>query len=131
MKRHMIFLTLAFADVSLGGVGKSDVLPNQKAEVSGGLTGPEITAVVRANLNQIRHCYEQLLKKDPNASGKIKVNFTVNAKGFVENLKTMESNFVIPTFISCVEGKIGRWRFPPPRNGVAAVVSYPFTFKPN
>lgn len=38
-------------------------------------------AVIRANLNQIRHCYEQLLQRSPNAAGKIAVNFQIGLGG--------------------------------------------------
>ncbi|MEI6100306.1 MAG: acyl-CoA dehydrogenase family protein, partial [Eubacteriales bacterium] len=43
-----------------GGHGRANVqLPPQDPVMSGGLTTAEIMAVIRAHLNEIRHCYEQ------------------------------------------------------------------------
>jgi outer membrane biosynthesis protein TonB len=114
-----------------GSGGRADVaVPAGDPVVSGGLTAQEVAAVIRANLNQIRHCYEQLLQRSPNAAGKIKVNFNVVASGRVGSVAIVESSIRDSIMKGCVTGKVRRWKFPKPRGGLAVDVNYPFVFNP-
>jgi hypothetical protein len=114
-----------------GSGGRADVaVPAGDPVVSGGLTAQEVAAVIRANLNQIRHCYEQLLQRSPNAAGKIKVNFNVVASGRVGSVAIVESSIRDSIMKGCVTGKVRRWTFPKPRGGLAVDVNYPFVFNP-
>lgn len=113
------------------GHGRANVqVPPGDPVVSGGLTAQEILEVVRANLNQIRHCYEQLLQRSPSAAGKLAVNWTINSAGSVSSVKIANSSISDSQMKGCVTGRIQRWRFPKPRGGQAVQVSYPFTFNP-
>lgn len=98
--------------------------------VSGGLTAQEVLQVIRANLNQIRHCYEQLLQRSPNASGKVAVNFVVGASGRVSAANITDSSISDARMQGCVTGAIRRWAFPQPRGGQPVTVNYPFVFNP-
>jgi len=114
-----------------GGRAQANVsVPAGDPVVSGGLTPQEIMAVIRANLNQIRHCYEQLLQRSPSAAGKIAVNFVVGASGSVQSVSVTESTIQDSMMRSCVTGRIQRWRFPQPRGGQPVTVNYPFVFNP-
>ena len=86
--------------------------------------------VLRANLNQIRNCYEQLLQRSPSASGKMAVNFVVGANGMVQTVGVTESTIQDSRMRSCVTGRIQRWKFPEPRGGQPVTVTYPFVFNP-
>ncbi len=113
------------------GRGRANVVvPPGDPVVSGGLTAQEVQAVIRANLNQIRHCYEQLLQRAPNATGKVKVSFTVAPNGRVTGASIAESSISDSVMKGCVTGKVVRWQFPQPRGGQAVQVSYPFVFNP-
>ncbi len=113
------------------GHGRANVeVPPGDPVVSGGLSAQEILQVVRANLNQIRHCYEQLLQRSPSASGKLAVNWTIGANGRVTSVSIAESSISDSQMKGCVTGSIRRWAFPEPRGGQAVEVSYPFTFNP-
>jgi TonB family protein len=113
------------------GRGRANVVvPPGDPVVSGGLTSQEVQAVIRANLNQIRHCYEQLLQRSPSASGKVKVKFTINASGRVTGAQIEQSSINDSVMKGCVTGKVVRWKFPEPRGGQAVTVSYPFVFNP-
>ena len=113
------------------GHGRANVeVPPGDPVVSGGLSAQEILQVVRANLNQIRHCYEQLLQRSPSASGKLAVNWTINAQGSVTSVRVGESTISDSQMKGCVTGRIQRWKFPDPRGGQTVEVSYPFTFNP-
>jgi hypothetical protein len=114
-----------------GGRGKGVInIPTGDPSVSGGLTAQEIMAVIRSHLNEIRHCYEQLLQRSPSASGKISVNFTVGLSGGVTRVSVAEATLNDAVTRGCVTGRIQRWTFPKPRGGQPVEVNYPFVFNP-
>jgi outer membrane biosynthesis protein TonB/pSer/pThr/pTyr-binding forkhead associated (FHA) protein len=114
-----------------GGHGRANVtIPPGDPSVSGGLTAQEIMAVIRAHLNEIRHCYEQLLQRSPSASGKIAVNFVVSLSGGVSTASVAEATLNDSVMRGCVTGHIQRWEFPKPRGGQPVTVNYPFVFNP-
>jgi len=114
-----------------GGRGRANVtVPAGDPVVSGGLTAQEIMAVIRANLNQIRHCYEQLLQRSPSASGKMSVMFVINTAGRIQTVSVTDSTIADSVMRGCVTGKIQRWAFPKPRGGQPVTVNYPFVFNP-
>ncbi len=118
-------------DFGRGGAGRANVsVPEGDPVVSGGLTTQEVQAVIRANLNQIRHCYEQLLQRSPNANGKIKVAFTIGADGRVAAANIQSDTIGDAVMAGCVSGHVQRWKFPNPRGGVSVNVNYPFVFNP-
>lgn len=113
------------------GRGRAQVnVPPSGPLTTGGLTSQEVQAVIRANLNQIRHCYEQLLQRSPNASGKMKVRFIVAKNGRVSGVSVLSSSISDMLMKGCVTGKIRRWAFPRPRGGQPVTVKYPFVFNP-
>ncbi len=98
----------------------------------GGLTPQEIMVVIRANLNQIRNCYEKLLKRQPNAAGKIAVNFVV-AKGtgkVKKGVAITTATISDKEMQACVTATISNWRFPKPRQNQDVTINYPFVFNP-
>lgn len=98
--------------------------------VSGGLTQEETMGVIRAGLNQIRHCYEKLLQRSPASSGKIKVKFSIGLNGRVSRADIVSSTISDSTMKTCVTSVVKRWKFPPPRGSSAVTVNYPFIFNP-
>lgn len=113
------------------GKGRASVsVPAEDPVVSGGLTSQEILAVIRANLNQIRHCYEQLLQRSPSANGKVGVMFIVGNDGRVTSAVIKDSTISDAMMQGCVTGRIARWKFPEPRGGQPVTVNYPFVFNP-
>jgi outer membrane biosynthesis protein TonB len=114
-----------------GGHGRANVtIPAGDPGVSGGLTAQEIMVVIRAHLNEIRHCYEQLLQRSPSAAGKIAVEFVVALGGNVSSVKVTEASLNDMGMRGCVTGRIQRWDFPKPRGGQPVTVNYPFVFNP-
>lgn len=114
-----------------GGKGRADVVvPPGDPVISGGLTQQEVKTVIQANLNQIRHCYEQLLQRSPSSSGKIKVAFKIAANGRVSTANIQSSTIRDSIMRSCVVSRVKRWQFPKPRGGLEVNVNYPFVFNP-
>ena len=115
------------------GSGKRPVSVNVRAGdplVSGGLSQEEILGVIRAQLNQIRHCYEKLLQRSPNASGKVNVQFIVGTNGRVTSARVKNSTIRDGAMNGCVTSVVRRWSFPRPRGGSSVTVNYPFSFNP-
>ena len=106
------------------------MVPASDPVIAGGLSQQEVQAVIRANLNQIRHCYEQLLQRSPSAQGKVKVKFVVQPNGRVGSAKIVSSDINDSVMRGCVTGKVKRWNFPKPRGGQSVTVNYPFVFNP-
>ncbi|MEZ4742148.1 MAG: AgmX/PglI C-terminal domain-containing protein [Bdellovibrionota bacterium] len=115
------------------GRGRSQVsvnIPVSTPAVSGGLTSQEVLSVIRTHLNEIRHCYEQLLQRSPQASGKISANFVIGLSGVVKSVKVINSSISDARMQGCVTGSIKRWKFPKPRGGSDVSINYPFVFNP-
>ena len=113
------------------GKGRAQIsLPPGDPAVSGGLTPEEIMAVIRRNLNQIRHCYEQLLQRSPRSSGRVRVAFVIGGNGRVKTVSASNSTIKDSIMKGCVTSKIKRWQFPKPRGATDVDVKYPFVFTP-
>ncbi len=114
-----------------GGRPRPDVqLPAEDPVVGGGLTQQEVLAVIRANLNQIRHCYEQLLQRSPSAQGKLTTAFVIGLDGRVKSAEIKGGTISDSIMQGCVTSRITRWKFPNPRGGSDVAVTYPFVFNP-
>ncbi len=105
-------------------------IPIAAPAVSGGLTTQEVMAVIKTHLNEIRHCYEQLLQRSPNATGKINSKFVIGTSGRVSSAGIENSTIQDARMQGCVTGTIQRWSFPAPRGGQPVNISYPFVFNP-
>ncbi len=115
------------------GRGASKVtvnIPPGDPVVSGGLTAGEISSVIRKNLNQIRHCYEQYLQRSPGKSGKVAAKFAIGKSGRTTSVSIRRSNISDRSFRNCITSRIKTWKFPRPRGGSSVQVNYPFVFNP-
>ncbi len=103
-----------------------EVLP-EESTVSGSLTKEEVNASIRANVNLLRKCYVEFLKETPDAKGGLEIHFTVTPTGEASPL-SISSNTLGDGIEDCVKSKIGRIKFPSPRDGNEVSVAYPFSF---
>ncbi len=101
-----------------------------RAQVAGGLDEAVVRRVVRTHLNEIRHCYDQALTRDPTTKGRLALEFLVGDAGLVSNAVVGESEVRDPLLGRCVVQAAQRWRFPRPAGGGGTLVTYPFTFEP-
>ncbi|MBI2603120.1 MAG: AgmX/PglI C-terminal domain-containing protein [Deltaproteobacteria bacterium] len=116
-----------------GGFAREGVDVNVRGTdplISGGLTDDQVKAVINANLNQIRHCYQQLLQKDPEALGRVRIKFIIGLTGRVRTSDVADSTFSDLNIQNCVSTTIKRWQFPTPRGDADVIVTYPFIFQP-
>ena len=111
-----------------GGRGKRVPRVRQgTAKVQGALDRDIIRRVVRAHINEVRHCYNQGLSRDPNLQGRVAIKFVITATGKIGSSVTEESTVKDNAVNTCVAKAVKRWKFPKPRGGGNVLVSYPFT----
>lgn len=107
------------------------VIKRGKAKVhTGGIDKDIIRRIVRNHHNEVRHCYNQGLSKDPNLRGRVAVMFTIGPSGTVPRAAVSESTLADRSVANCVAKSVRRWKFPKPSSGGTAMVTYPFTFNP-
>ncbi len=98
--------------------------------IAGGMNQEEISEVVNKNMNQIPHCYQRLLQKEPGISGKVNLAWVISGDGSVGKAEIRTSSLGDDEFNACLTSVVKRWVFPKPRGGADVSVSYPFQFSP-
>ncbi len=98
-------------------------------EVRGTIDKAEIQRVVRAHLNDVKHCYDQGLARTPSIEGKVVLNFTIGKTGTVVASVVRESTLNDRAVEQCIAGVARRWTFPKPTGEGVVVISYPFILK--
>ncbi len=125
------------------GDPKSDLGPRIEREISTFVMAePEvpmnidkeiIRKVVRAHIDQARHCYEKSLQRNPGLGGKVSMKWTIGVDGTVLHAQHVRSGSkdAMDDVGACLAKAVRTWRFPTfakaPAGGV--VVQYPFVFK--
>ena len=118
------------AGAGFGGRGtRVPSVRQAKATVQGSLDKDIIRRIVRAHINEIRHCYNQVLARDPNAMGRVAIQFTIAPHGKVPSAVVAESTMRDPQIGQCMAQAVRRWTFPKPKDGIV-IVTYPFVFEP-
>jgi outer membrane biosynthesis protein TonB/pSer/pThr/pTyr-binding forkhead associated (FHA) protein len=110
--------------------GSSVVVPEGDAVTEGNLTKEEIEAVIRANLAQIKACYERNLQGNRNLQGRVLSAFVIGTDGRVISSKVAQSTLGSRGTEDCIAGAVRRWKFPIPRGGGVVNVRYPFVLQP-
>lgn len=99
---------------------------------NGALDKDLIRRVVRAHINEVRHCYNQGLSKDPNLAGRVAVQFQITGTGKVAAAVAVASASTLDdvSVQRCVAKAVRRWSFPKASTGGTSMVTYPFVFSP-
>jgi TonB family protein len=100
-----------------------------KAQVQGALDKDIIRRIVRAHINEVRHCYNQGLSKDPNLKGRVAIQFTIGGSGKVPTAVVSQSTIKDASVGNCIAKAVRRWKFPKPRGGGSVIVTYPFVLE--
>ena len=120
-----------FGHGDLGGRRASapDVIPGQ-AIVRGSLDKEIIRRIVRRHSNEVKYCYEQELRRNPDLGGRITVQFTIAASGQVTAAQLQSSTVGNARVENCTVQAVRRWEFPMRLDGDLATVYYPFVLTP-
>jgi outer membrane biosynthesis protein TonB len=97
-----------------------------KLKAVGELDPDIIRRIVRAHINEVRHCYNEGLSRDPELSGRLIADFTIGADGRVQAPAKISEGIGDAETETCVANAIQRWLFPKPRGGGEVSVTYPF-----
>lgn len=87
----------------------------------------QIKFVVNRKTPRIRMCYDTQLKRNPNLTGKLVINFVIENNGKVSSVRLKTRKFKGTYLDKCVKRTIRSWRFPK-FSGDPVSVDYPFIF---
>ncbi len=117
--------------VALTKKAKVDLVkPNKitgSKEALGHRTEQSIMNVVLARQGQITYLYEKYLKRNPNLRGKISIEFTIAANGFVISSRIVESTINHPELENDLLNLVRRLKFEPIPSGNVTTI-FPFQF---
>ena len=99
-----------------------------KATVDGSLDKNVIRRIVRSRVTEVRTCYFEGLKADPNAQGRVEVRFTVEPDGKVSASELKGSTLSDADVGACIAKLPLGWKFP--TSDSATTVLYPFDLSP-
>ncbi len=110
-----------------GGRGKRVPRVRQaKAQVTGGLDRDIVRRIVRAHINEVRHCYNQGLTKNPNLKGRVEILWHIGANGKVASSAVQSSSLADANVANCIAKAVKRWKFPKPTSAGTVQVKMPF-----
>jgi hypothetical protein len=98
------------------------------AKNKGELDPAVVAAAVRSHLGELKGCFEQALRANPNLAGKIVLHWTIEPSGSVSAISLESSTIADAAMVSCIQAKVAAWRFQSPSGG-SIEVSFPFVFQ--
>jgi TonB family protein len=119
-----------------GAVTERKVSGNVKTEKgdevggSGEFDSNLVVSTIKARLRAIQMCYEQQLRRNPTLAGKVTVEFTIQPRGNVTDVKVKDNTTGDGAVATCVANTVGLFRFNPGPAGGSVSYSYPFVFAP-
>jgi hypothetical protein len=118
--------------VDTGGPVKERVpkklVVRQLAPKTTGCDPDAVAAVIRRGMGAVRSCYQRAIKRNPTLEGKLTMRISINTMGRVTGIEFDDDTVGDAGVAACTKRQAGRWRFPPPDEGIAEV-SVPLIFK--
>ena len=88
-----------------------------------------IRKTVRKNLKYLEDCYDELLQRNSDISGRVELAWEIHADGHVENAKIVSSQIKDQKMLDCLTTQVNSWNFPDPPKGVLVeIAKYPIFF---
>ncbi|MGD8718977.1 MAG: AgmX/PglI C-terminal domain-containing protein [Candidatus Zixiibacteriota bacterium] len=106
-------------------VGGETAAPT-KMKAGGVRTADDIQAEIKIKQKELEEVYVNFLNRFPEASGKLKVRFTITAAGNVGAVEVVESTINVQVLEIALVRAVERWVFTPATNDVT--LTYPFIF---
>ncbi len=101
--------------------------PGSGGDIKDELGTSDIMEVVSANKPALAKCVEEQRKKDPGASGKLVMRWTVLTNGRTANIGVSTDEFKGTYIASCIGGLVKTWQFPKSKKQ-GEPVQFPFKF---
>jgi hypothetical protein len=95
----------------------------------GRLPPETIQAIVRANYDRVKHCYEAGLARDPKLAGRVGIRFVIARDGKVSSTRVADCTLPDCSVAQCVRDEFKSLTFPEPEGGIVTVV-YPLMLEP-
>ena len=110
----------------------SDVADDGAGDSGDTRTTEAIAAVIKANRDKPRACYEKVQKDVPNLRGDVVIRFVINPDGTVKTAEVNEARTTLKeaAVSSCIVEAISALTFPESTRGMETKVNYPFNFVP-
>lgn len=90
-----------------------------------------VRRIVRAHINEVRSCYNQGLREQPELRGIVEIVFVIGGDGTVrKTVDTSGDRFADHQVRDCIATAIRRWKFPKPKGGEQVTVKHPFELSP-
>lgn len=97
---------------------------------AGELTKAEIGDVIKWHSPEVRDCFDRALQQTPSLAGRVEVSWVIDCSGAVTKPTVAETS--LPANVNeCVLGNVKTWKFPAPKGGGTATVSFPWVLKPS
>ncbi len=130
MKHTIIAALLGLIVVAGAGQVRAGEAPLRGVVTGDGTLDKDlIRRVVAAHIPEIRACYNQALASDPEAKGRVVLDFTIGEQGRVTRSVVASSDMADAWTPECMRAATMGWLFPKPDGG-EVVVSYPFVLEP-
>lgn len=97
----------------------------------GGLTAEQIKKVVKTRARAISACYQRELQRAGNLSGKVVIGWKIDSGGKVSRAKVRSSTLKNGRAEDCMVRQVNSMKFPSPKGGGSASVTFPFVFAKN
>jgi TonB family protein len=97
--------------------------------VRGSLDKQVVRRTLRGHLDELKACYLPALKKKPELSGRVTVQFTISPAGKVIKSELQDSRLKDARVEKCVVKAFRSWEFPKPPGGDSVVVTHESVFE--
>ncbi|MCB0349882.1 MAG: AgmX/PglI C-terminal domain-containing protein [Bdellovibrionales bacterium] len=115
-----------------GGIGKRGRVDlnigESEAEFSGSIDREAIRRVIRENLKQFENCYNQALRRNSDAYGKVEITWHIEERGRATHSRVKTNTIGDKNMGECIARVIRGLTFPEPPQDQIAEVTYPFVF---
>ena len=96
-------------------------------EAMGARSEESLRKVLMDNMGRLQYIYENHLKTNPDISGKVDVEVTINSDGTVSGVNILKSDIPLTSLQNQILDAVRRWRYDPITSGSMKVV-YPVVF---
>ncbi len=114
----------------MGGSGRAALRSDGGVDATkqGELSPAIVAGLVRSHLGDVKGCFDQALRGNPQLAGKVVAHFTIESSGSLSSIRFESDTVGDGEMAACIQARIAAWRFPPPSGG-AVEVSFPFVFQ--
>ena len=103
--------------------------PQQPVTTAKELDPATLMSIAQGHYAELRACYENQLKDNPQLQGMVEVELTIDQKGQIREGRITQDTIGDPDLQFCIAQRILGWKFPPHADE-SLTVQFPFEFAP-